>query len=384
MLLRFDVSSAMAVSCSWFSACEGEAVNETDAPDNPTGDASAVNYARKRSKKARAQPCPALARSALWAARPAASAALDVVSTRLLSFAAAADAAMIADYPRRDEALRLVERALRGLWPAAQLALFGSCATAMCLPGSDLDVVLALQSLPAAERDARALERALPLLALQPWASGLRCAASPVPLLSLRVAPRPGSPFVSVDVSLDVPGHLGEAATRLVRLLCARDWRLRPLALALKALLRRAGLNSAHSGGLSSYQSVLLIAAFLKEARTAYGSCRGPGADGVGRLFLDLLHFLGLGFDPGRVGVDLNALRCFQPRRGAAADGAALYIRNPVVAGGAAAAENVARGCFRVADVQRALAAASASLDALAAGGRCGEVDAAMVALLGL
>jgi hypothetical protein len=44
----------------------------------------------------------------------------------------------------------------------------------------------------------------------------------------------------------------------------------------------------------------------------------------------------------------------------------------------------VARGCFRVADVQRALAAASASLDALAAGGRCGEVDAAMVALLGL
>jgi DNA polymerase sigma len=383
----------MKIRCSWFD--EVEAGNESNLPDAeqerdvrggqgtvPPGSFAGVR-SRKRGKKAAvAQGSAATARFALCVSHPDTNTVLDVVSTRLLSFVAATDVAMIREYPSRDEALRLVEKALCSLWPGARCSVFGSSATGLALPGSDLDVLLELQSLPTAERDARALERALPVLACQPWARDLRCASFPVPLLSLRVSPASGS-LVSVDISLDVPGHQGVAALRLVRLLCARDWRLRPLVLALKTLLCRAALNNSYTGGLSSYQAVLLVAAFLKDKR--YGSCRGAGIDGLGRLFLDALRFLGHDFDPGHTVVDLNDVRCFLPRTsgGTADDGAALYIRNPILAGGAGAAENVARGCFRMADVQRALASASSTLDALAAGGRSGDLDAAMVALLG-
>jgi predicted nucleotidyltransferase len=329
-------------------------------------------------------------RRRFWAEGGAAAAAAATrLGAQLEAFAAAVEAAALQARPARLEAVTRVTRALQDLWPRARTRVFGSEATGLALPSSDVDLVVALPPVRQALRpimEAGILEgrnaieeshvkQAARQLARQEWAAAesmlsVENTAVPIVSLAVRCAPPP-APAVRVDLSFDAPGHAGLTSAELVRELLARYPALAPLALALKQFLKERSLHHAYTGGLSSYCLLLLLAAYTKHAAALDGPLP------LGRLFADVLAFYGRAFDPRRSAVALAApapppgaaaapppdvAALFPPRGGREALIDVLHICDPLQLTQGQDV-NVARNCFRMLQIQKALADASKLLD---------------------
>ena len=328
-------------------------------------------------------------RRRFWAEGGAAAAAAATrLGVQLEAFAAAVGDAALQARPARLEAVTRVTRALQDLWPRARTRVFGSEATGLALPSSDVDLVVALPPVRQALRpimEAGILEgrnaieeshvkQAARQLARQEWAAAesmlsVENTAVPIVSLAVRCAPPP-SPPVRVDLSFDAPGHAGLTSAELVRELLTRYPALAPLALALKQFLKERSLHHAYTGGLSSYCLLLLLAAYTKHAAALDGPLP------LGRLFADVLAFYGRAFDPRRSAVALAApappagaaaapppvAALFPPRGGREALIDVLHICDPLQLTQGQDV-NVARNCFRMLQIQKALADASKLLD---------------------
>jgi len=217
-------------------------------------------------------------------------------------------------------------------------------------------------------------------LARQEWTAAeslLSVENTAVPIVSLGVrCGLAGAPPVRVDLSFDAPGHAGLTSAELVRELLARYPALAPLALSLKQFLKERSLHHAYTGGLSSYCVIILLAAYAKHAAALDGPLP------LGRLFADVLAFYGRAFDPRRSAVALAApapapgaaaaapppvAALFPPRGGREALIDVLHISDPLQAAGQDV--NVGRNCFRMLQIQKALADASKLLDEQLLGG---------------
>ncbi|CAI5733861.1 unnamed protein product [Hyaloperonospora brassicae] len=233
-----------------------------------------------------------------------------------------------------DAAIAHIADGVRALWPHASVACFGSYYTDLWLPSSDVDVVVMGLS-NAADRDVptqfvpdgvRELERlATQLRPQKTWVQRVdvvRGAKVPVAKLSLRRgSPRDGETLVSlrVDISIEnVQTCYGMEASKLVRQYVHELPRLKPLLMVLRQMLREKALNSAFTGGLSSY-AVALLAVFLVEAsdsddggdsgRTRRGpseTLREREAQELGHLLLGFLEYYGTAFDYYSTGLSLK------------------------------------------------------------------------------
>ncbi|CAG9465955.1 unnamed protein product [Pedinophyceae sp. YPF-701] len=158
---------------------------------------------------------------------------------------------------------------------AARATLFGSRATGLALPGSDLDIVIlggeadALMLSPASgfarKHRPRLVGRLNDLLAtLQGMGAvqaGYVIGTAKIPIIKSRMR-APGSKAVlPVDISLGVAN--GEAAVGLMGRSLAELWPARPVLLVAKALLREHNLNEVFTGGVSSYSLFSMVAAHL-------------------------------------------------------------------------------------------------------------------------
>lgn len=235
--------------------------------------------------------------------------------------------------PTRAETLARAAAAQRlrslvsAIWPGDGVAVevFGSSATGLALPGSDVDVVVRgaegggdaatrLRALGAAlarsgvARDLQLITRArVPLAKYVDAATGLR-----------------------VDASFDAEN--GPAtARRAVRALGALP-AARPLLAVLKASLAQRGLSEVYTGGLGSYALLVMVVAFLQGHRSRYygggsggeqqqqqrkasaakkrgSSSSSPSASAsplepcLGTLLLDFCALFGRQLDYDRVGV---------------------------------------------------------------------------------
>jgi hypothetical protein len=339
----------------------------------------------------------AAARRRFWADGGAPlEAAAARLGVQLEAFAAAVGEAALQARPARLEAVTRVTRALQDLWPRARTRVFGSEATGLALPSSDVDLVVALPPVRQALRpimEAGILEgrnaiqeslvkQAARQLARQDWAAAesmLSVENTAVPIVSLAVRCGPhhaADQPVRVDLSFDAPGHAGLTSAELVRELLARYPALAPLALALKQFLKERSLHHAYTGGLSSYCLLLLLAAYSKHAAALDGPLP------LGRLFADVLAFYGRAFDPRRSAVALAApapaagvtaapppvAALFPPRGGREALIDVLHISDPLQLSQGQDV-NVARNCFRMLQIQKALGDASKLIDAQLLGG---------------
>ena len=176
------------------------------------------------------------------------------------------------------------------LWPTAAIAVevYGSWATGLQLPASDVDLVICgvPPELPAAEAVAMlaaALEaqpRPSWIRSLKPLPNGrvpLIKAVAPLPAALAALTQPTGE--LALDISLDVaPAHDGVSTTSFTRdVLCASLPTLRPLVLVLKQLLCTAGLTCGYHGGLSSYALVLMATSVLQQPSYLGGASRSVG-----------------------------------------------------------------------------------------------------------
>ena len=242
-----------------------------------------------------------------WAARAARDEQASCEQTRRLSAEVESWAARtqerLAPLSRHVWRLRAqLAAAAQHLWPAAAIAVevYGSWATGLQLPASDVDLVVCgvPPELPAAEA-VSTLAAALEAQTQQRWIRSLKPLPNGrVPLIKA-VAPLPGDLAaltqpegeLALDISLDLapisldlaPAHDGVSTTAFTRdVLCASLPTLRPLVLVLKQLLGNAGLTCGYHGGLSSYALVLMATSVLQ-------SYLGGASRSVGPLLLRFL-----------------------------------------------------------------------------------------------
>ena len=240
--------------------------------------------------------------------------------------------------PMYETAVGKVRSVVSQLWPRAQVKVFGSYATGLMRPGSDVDLVVTLPKVrtTTAIPNAANLEGLLDTakdtwqanlarsLIQQPWVvpesvRTIETALVPIVSFATRFFTE-GGVAVRLDVSFEGPLHNGLATNELVSRALAGRPALKPLTLVLKQFLAERSLDKPYLGGLGSYGLLLLVTRFLQaqdaedaEAAEAEGGGDGGGgeAEAAGRRSLGarlvaLLDFYGTRFDPRNMGVSVT------------------------------------------------------------------------------
>ncbi|TDH65752.1 hypothetical protein CCR75_006140 [Bremia lactucae] len=230
-----------------------------------------------------------------------------------------------------DAAIAHIVESVRKIWPHASVTCFGSYSTGLWLPSSDVDVVVMGLS-NATDRDVPTtfLPDGVPELEqlaqqLRPqttWVQQVdvvRGAKVPVAKVILRheMPHKSASALLRVDISIEnVQTSYGLDASQLVRDYVTHVNRLKPLLMVLRQFLREKGLNSAFTGGLSTY-AVTLLAVFLLEMQRHQDeeenvsndqdeSKEAREARALGQLLLDFLEYYGTSFDYMTTGLSLK------------------------------------------------------------------------------
>ncbi|KAI3756822.1 hypothetical protein L1987_56645 [Smallanthus sonchifolius] len=286
-------------------------------------------------------------------------------------------------------AVKRVTRSLQVLWPRSRTNIFGSNATGLSLPTSDVDLVVCLPPVRNLEPIKEAgilegrngiketcLQHAARYLANQEWVKNdslkiVENTAIPIIMLVVEV---PCDVIVSVDqeisthsdggkhtnvqsiridISFKSPSHTGLQTTELVKELTEQFLAATPLALVLKQFLADRSLDQSYSGGLSSYCLILLITRFLQH-ELHYGRLISQN---FGGLLMDFFYFFGNVFDPRRMRISVQGSGVYIDReRGYSID--PIYIDDPLFP-----ANNVGRNCFRIHQCIKAFADAYSTLE---------------------
>ncbi|GFQ02394.1 non-canonical poly(A) RNA polymerase papd5 [Phtheirospermum japonicum] len=311
-------------------------------------------------------------------------------------------------------AVKRVARSLQVLWPRSRTNIFGSNATGLSLPSSDVDLVVCLPpaSYPVAFQEPikeagilegrngikeTCLQHAARYLANQEWVKSdslkiVENTAIPIIMLVVEV-PRDlistlsnvqrlkeeadqlssagdnhfqtdgttkikndisdGLKSVRIDISFKSPTHTGLQTTGLVKDLTERFPAVTRLTLVLKQFLADRSLDQSYSGGLSSYCLILLITRFLQHEHH-HGR---PTNQNYGSLLMDFLYFFGNVFEPRQMRISVQGSGVYLNReRGCSID--PLCIDDPLFL-----ANNVGRNCFRIHQCIKAFADAYAMLE---------------------
>ncbi|TYZ63493.1 hypothetical protein PybrP1_006661 [[Pythium] brassicae (nom. inval.)] len=263
-----------------------------------------------------------------------------------------------------DAAVAHIAACVVALWPEASVACFGSFASGLWLPSSDVDVVvLGLSSEHDPDVKTRfvvgkkELQQLAARLRTQQWVQRIDVVSSAkVPVAKLVLAER----GLRVDISVEnVHTRSGIDASELVRAAVAAEPALHALVVVVRQLLREKGLNDAFTGGLSSY-AVALLAMYLvaRQELPAPAGDRDSARDSDaarGRLLLAFLEFYGLTFDYATTGISLQPeafgeyfLAPHVLRSNGVALVPQLVLDDPVAPGGQ---HNAAAGAFAIARV---------------------------------
>ena len=200
----------------------------------------------------------------------------------------------------RQKALSRMTRLVKAVWPRAQVKLYGSHATGLCLPCSDLDFVVCLPAVhkntlaltPGAlegqnainESSQRLLHRKLKGENWIDQKSMKLIEHTMVPVIKFTTKDAK-SRVLQLDITFDGPEHHGLEAIMLVNDILEDLPMIRPIVIVLKQFLSDRGLLTAFTGGLSSYCLFLMVARYLQEQDSSWGDC--------GSLLLGFLDFYG-------------------------------------------------------------------------------------------
>ncbi|OQS03986.1 hypothetical protein THRCLA_03736 [Thraustotheca clavata] len=188
-----------------------------------------------------------------------------------------------------DKSLNQLATCVQTKWPSAVATFFGSFASGLWLPSSDVDVVIQgignLEGNDDYQTQLEQLEAILELLVKEEWVDSATIVGTKVPVIKLIVA---GSGR-RIDVATEtLHTRQGLRATNVVRAAVASMPQLYPLVIVLKSFLREKGLNNAFLGGLSSYALVLLCLNYLLKT---------PPEQAVGDALLGFLEYYGTVYD---------------------------------------------------------------------------------------
>lgn len=201
----------------------------------------------------------------------------------------------------RNAVINKLKKNINQFWPKTQAHVFGSCATDLYLPGSDIDMVVI--STTGDYESRQRLYSLASYLRKNKLAKNIEViATAKVPIIKF-VDPEHN---ISIDISFERTNGL-DAARRIRRWLDSTPG-LRELALIIKQFLRSRKLNNVHVGGLGGYSTIILVYHFLKlHPRVSTGNI--AVMENLGTLLIEFFELYGRNFsyDNLIISIDSNS-----------------------------------------------------------------------------
>lgn len=179
-----------------------------------------------------------------------------------------------------------VKEAVLSVFSTSEVKSFGSYATGLILPSSDLDIVILTDTPPL-----EILSCLSPILRDLHICKGLDTIFSAhIPLIKLTTNLNNS---IVVDISVFTHEHKGLATLEFVNKQLTTYPSLRPVYLFLKQLLYFTNFNESYKGGLGSFSLLLLVVHYLQ--RHSIAPC--SNAEHIGEVILGILYYFAWGFD---------------------------------------------------------------------------------------
>ena len=185
--------------------------------------------------------------------------------------------------------LQKVRSLVQSLWPEARVEPFGSFATGLYLPTSDMDIVILghWEALPL-----RTMERSLESLAKP---GSVEVINASVPLVKYRDL----ASNISADLSFNCLS--GPKAVQVIKMFKQQFPILPQLVSIVKQFLLERDLAQVFTGGLSSYAVTILVISFLQ-----LHPRKDPCSDNLGVLLIEFLHLYGHDFNYSCLAVSIR------------------------------------------------------------------------------
>ena len=254
-----------------------------------------------------------------------------------------------AEIEARNITIGKIRNSVSTLWPDADLHVFGSYATDLYLPGSDIDCVV------NSEKGDKNNRNALYQLANHLSKDGL---ATEVEVISKTRVPiikfvEPES-HIHIDVSFERTN--GVDAAKLIRSWLDGTPGLRELVLIVKQFLHARKLNNVHTGGLGGFSIICLVYSFLN-MHPRILTHEINAMENLGVLLIDFFELYGKNFGYDHVAISvLNGVASYLPK----ASWREIHpLRSPfslAIQDPGDAANNISRGSFNIRDIKKAFA----------------------------
>lgn len=189
-----------------------------------------------------------------------------------------------AEHQMRLGVIQRIKDVILGLWPQAEVEIFGSFRTGLYLPTSDIDVVVLgkWETLPMWTLEKALLSHGI----AEPQSIKVLDKAS-VPIVKLTDA----RTTVKVDISFNMNNGVKSAC--LIQSFKEKYPALPKLVLVLKQFLLQRDLNEVFTGGISSYSLILMTVSFL-QLHPRGGDAPSPN---LGTLLLEFFDLYGKHFN---------------------------------------------------------------------------------------
>ncbi|KAH8094669.1 hypothetical protein BXZ70DRAFT_908781 [Cristinia sonorae] len=213
-----------------------------------------------------------------------------------------------------------LEQFIRRRVSVCDVQLFGSVALDVCLPDSDIDLVIQTPQVYDDKYKTRVLHQLASMFRFsiscrEPTVAVGAC----VPVLQFKTSP----PLGSYDIDISINADDGVKAVPVIKEYLANFPILRPLLLVLKGFLRKLDLHSASNGGLGSYGLSCMTICFLKliiRKRDEKLTTDFMENESLGVLLMDFLQFYGQELD--------WTTSCISPAQGEIVTKESLGFRN--------------------------------------------------------
>ena len=165
----------------------------------------------------------------------------------------------LAEVRARDELIVIIESVVSQLWPEATVTVFGSYATDLFLPASDVD--LCIMGTPENGSTGEFQQLADAVRNVEGFAKRVSVIDAKVKLVKI-IAKK-----TNMDCDICIGAGNGPKYVPVIKGYIEKYPALRPLLLVVKCFLKQRNLNEVYSGGLGSYTLLLLVVSHLQMLR---------------------------------------------------------------------------------------------------------------------
>ena len=195
----------------------------------------------------------------------------------------------------RNDVIHRIERVVKGLWPLAEVKVFGSFVSNLCLPTSDIDMLITHNA-----RDIISMIHALGNSLDREGSFGHieKITRARVPLIKFRDL----ATGVSIDISFNSSN--GPRNTEIVKKFIKDYPASRPLTIVVKHFLYHNCLNEPYYGGLGAYGLFLMVVSFLQH--NAPNGPENTTDEDLGPLLVEFFKFYGILFNYCTTGISVR------------------------------------------------------------------------------